>query len=742
MSKGCFFITTFIIIILITESVNSQWEKINTPQIDVPIACFIIAVKGDTIFSGSYRATIFRSTNRGLTWLEVKKGFPSSLNAVSALFISDNKIFAGTNTGFYYSVDWGDNWIQSLNGLSDSYIHAIIKAENKIYTATDRGIYYSTDLGINWQPDTIGLPRNISYPDVILPVNSLIVVDSFIFAGTYSGVYFKNIKESNWQKRNNGILSEETLYLRINTLASDGNRIFAGSDYGSASVFVSNNLGESWGKVSNGLPMNSSGYYLPVYSFGINNNYIFAGTQYGIYLSKDYGQNWEPFNDGLPLGPASDLFVTSFTVTDTQIIASTFGGIYKLILGDSTWTPVFTKYPENVQIITLGASGNNLFLYTYANYWNGSINVNYFSSDNGKNWNENAYSEIRGPFLSIKDNFYSLGNGISISSDNGMSWTEIDSGLPQFGINDLILNDSIMYAAFGSYILNDDVGGIYKATKTDIVWDLIGLQDNPVHSLAQIDSTILAVSKGVFVYKFLFKSSDGGKIWLNIDSLLPSGIITTSTETLKKLFFVGTNHGVYSSSNLGISWHESNNGLPADDFGTYLPVSFIYSDKAIPVLKDYIFIGINNRLFISYDEGTSWQEIILTEDISELKSIAANENYIFINSINDILYLPVSLVTSIVSEQKNVQINFHLEQNYPNPFNPVTTIRYGIPQTSFVSLKIYDLLGREVATLVDEYNPAGNYEVKFYASRLSSGVYFYKIQAGDYVNVRKMILIR
>ncbi len=90
--------------------------------------------------------------------------------------------------------------------------------------------------------------------------------------------------------------------------------------------------------------------------------------------------------------------------------------------------------------------------------------------------------------------------------------------------------------------------------------------------------------------------------------------------------------------------------------------------------------------------------------------------------------------------------DFKLEQNYPNPFNPTTTIKYSIPisvETSYMtSLRIYDILGKEVATLVNERQPAGNYEVKFDGSNLSSGVYFYKLQSGEFVQVNKMILMK
>ncbi|MCI0473534.1 MAG: T9SS type A sorting domain-containing protein, partial [Ignavibacteria bacterium] len=85
---------------------------------------------------------------------------------------------------------------------------------------------------------------------------------------------------------------------------------------------------------------------------------------------------------------------------------------------------------------------------------------------------------------------------------------------------------------------------------------------------------------------------------------------------------------------------------------------------------------------------------------------------------------------------------YNLSQNYPNPFNPVTSISFAIPKQGFVSLKIYDIAGREVKTLVNEFKHAGYYSVDFNGSSLASGVYFYGIQCGDFVSVKKMVLIK
>jgi hypothetical protein len=101
-----------------------------------------------------------------------------------------------------------------------------------------------------------------------------------------------------------------------------------------------------------------------------------------------------------------------------------------------------------------------------------------------------------------------------------------------------------------------------------------------------------------------------------------------------------------------------------------------------------------------------------------------------------------SSYSEIVEVEINSPIQFTLEQNYPNPFNPKTVIGYQLPVSGNVTLKVYDLLGSEVAILVDEYKPAGTYEVEFDESSFSSGTYLYKLTAGEFISTKKMILLK
>ncbi|MFZ1279501.1 MAG: T9SS type A sorting domain-containing protein, partial [Ignavibacteriaceae bacterium] len=97
---------------------------------------------------------------------------------------------------------------------------------------------------------------------------------------------------------------------------------------------------------------------------------------------------------------------------------------------------------------------------------------------------------------------------------------------------------------------------------------------------------------------------------------------------------------------------------------------------------------------------------------------------------------------SKIVEVEITPTNFSLAQNYPNPFNPSTSIQYAISSGQLVTLKVYDVLGKEIATLVNEEKSVGSYEIGFNASHLASGIYYYQLRTGDYVETKKMILLK
>ena len=99
-------------------------------------------------------------------------------------------------------------------------------------------------------------------------------------------------------------------------------------------------------------------------------------------------------------------------------------------------------------------------------------------------------------------------------------------------------------------------------------------------------------------------------------------------------------------------------------------------------------------------------------------------------------------VTGVTDKSNEIPLSFTLDQNYPNPFNPGTMISFDVPSKSFVTLKVFDALGREVSTLLAEELSAGAYSRRWNAANVPSGVYFYRLQAGEYVETKRMILLK
>ena len=112
------------------------------------------------------------------------------------------------------------------------------------------------------------------------------------------------------------------------------------------------------------------------------------------------------------------------------------------------------------------------------------------------------------------------------------------------------------------------------------------------------------------------------------------------------------------------------------------------------------------------------------------------------DSHGGLFILETDLPTGIDILSDNQPTNFNLNQNYPNPFNPTTKIKYSVPQSSNVVIKVFDLLGNEIETLVDGHKPIGTYEITWYADNLPSGIYFYRLQANNFIQIKKMILLK
>ena len=142
-----------------------------------------------------------------------------------------------------------------------------------------------------------------------------------------------------------------------------------------------------------------------------------------------------------------------------------------------------------------------------------------------------------------------------------------------------------------------------------------------------------------------------------------------------------------------------------------------------------------------------WPSAIVSQNnltISSQIVDSISKKYVMFDVVPDEgdILISKSTSTSVNANNKSILLRPILMQNYPNPFNPKTKINYTIKKESYVTIKVYDLYGREIVVLVNEEKSPGNYEVEFNGSNLSSGVYFYKIRAGNFINTKKLILMK
>jgi hypothetical protein len=158
--------------------------------------------------------------------------------------------------------------------------------------------------------------------------------------------------------------------------------------------------------------------------------------------------------------------------------------------------------------------------------------------------------------------------------------------------------------------------------------------------------------------------------------------------------------------------------------------------------------SLNKQLSDAFDPHLGWPQ---QNKMGDYFDMISDNNGAFLawagtfNGEQDVYYGRISQIPVAIDDRQDdsgIPGTFSLSQNYPNPFNPATKIRYSIPQSSNVVIKVFDILGNEIETLVNEEKPTGEYEVDFNAGNLTSGIYFYKLQAGSFVQTKKMILLR
>ena len=375
----------------------------------------------------------------------------------------------------------------------------------------------------------------------------------------------------------------------------------------------------------------------------------------------------------------------------------------------------------NLGVCVLKQIGNNI----YAGTFNNGV---YLSTNNGINWTQTSLNNRTIFSLAVKDNIIFAGSynnltpyGVYMSTNNGINWTQ--TSLNYQSVSSLAVSGNNVIA--GSYNYSNP-SGIYLSTDNGTTWTQTSLNNRTAYALAVNGNSVFA---GTLSNSGVYSSTDNGTNWsqtsLNnraVGSLAVNG----------NYIFAGTgNFGVYASSNNGTDWIQTS----LNDQSVY----------ALAINGNYVFAGSSTTgVYVSSNNGTDWTQ--RTEGIGNLyvRSLCVFNNYIFAGTdFNGVYRRPLSeLLTGIQTISEMVPVNYSLLQNYPNPFNPTTNVQFSIINVQLVTLKVFDILGRDVATLVNEQLQPGKYEVTFDGSNYSSGIYFYKLSTTEFTDTKRMLMIK
>lgn len=313
------------------------------------------------------------------------------------------------------------------------------------------------------------------------------------------------------------------------------------------------------------------------------------------------------------------------------------------------------------------------------------------------------------------------GHTIYESTDDGLSWVDRDTSF---------VRQANCFATIDSSVYVGTDTGVFVSTDEGKSWNPTNLVQLslPISSLTSLGSFLFAGTWAAGVYI----SQNGGKDW-SATSDTSSDVFALAT--LGNIVFAGANFdsshggGLFISRDSGATW-----------IRTSLPGSTL---ESMSVSKTGVFASTDTAIVMSADSGKTWQIIPTDLTVKAVIALMGDGRYLFAGSnVGASWRATLSGLTGIDRSPGNAPSRFTLYQNYPNPFNPTTVIQYHLPSPCFVTLIVYDVLGRRIATLVEKNQRAGTHTVTFNGNRLSSGIYFYSLKAGNVVRTKKLIILK
>lgn len=532
-------------------------------------------------------------------------------------------------------------------------------------------------------------------------------------------------------------------------------------------IYRSLDGGANWLDVTNP----SGGASLLGVSFCDANTGMIVGAFNQILKTTNGGSTWFEILGGPGL-PLNEIFMKS---ASEAFAVGANGKIYRTSNGGNNWLVVYTDpYGGSIYDIEFFPEEPNN---GYA--WGESGQI--VTTDGGLTWYNpdiNDLREINRVFFFdvFGETGVCVGNAgrISTTSNNGTNWLSASSGTTLDLNSCYFINSSTGWAVGGKdspqqrIILNTVNGGLTWTTQ------------HTANSGMLHDVEFVNASTGVAVGNFgaILRTTNGGNNWVSI-----SGVTWTMYDVMflddnTTGIAVGEGGRIFRTTNTGLNWTQVNVGGFLD---TQFGVDFFDANTGISVgsagsmykttdaglnwvrlplitqntLKDITFtigqtayacgsnLGNDCSVIKTTDGGLTWtrQNTGTNKLLNALYGIDNNTVYA-VGEGGTILKTTNGGAVGIQIISNEIPQTHLLSQNYPNPFNPSTKIKFEVPKSSFVSIKIYNILGKEISTIVNEYLNASTYEVEWNAINYTSGVYFYRMEAGTFIETKRMMLVK
>jgi hypothetical protein len=306
-----------------------------------------------------------------------------------------------------------------------------------------------------------------------------------------------------------------------------------------------------------------------------------------------------------------------------------------------------------------------------------------------------------------------------------------DPGDPNYYINVPTEPDTVFQAEVGDTIIAG-----YKFRYTPGTWET---GDNRIHILtqAEYDAETALISRSFNDGSVSTLTNQESTVTFNVD-------VNNAVSAINGLPFPVVNSVVLCGANAPLQW--PGGGWPDGDIGLTIPLT----DQGGGIWSADVIFPIYTPFEIQYKYGINYGDDLNNGGGNDNENSVGTDHFItlfssFWNGVVDNVFGTMgnhTFTTDVKNITNTMPTSYALEQNFPNPFNPATRINFSIPNEGIVTLNVYNSLGQQVATLVNESKPAGTYQVDFDGADLTSGVYFYKISSGNFTQTKKMILMK